>query len=51
MKIFKRLVVLLVVVLLFGLTSCNKPGNNTPKLEEVTFNNMVTSMTKGDEFV
>ena len=48
MKTFKKLIVLLVVVLLSVLVSCTKPEDNTPKLNEVTFSNMVTSMTKGE---
>ena len=48
MKTFKKLLVLVIVGLLFAVTACNNSGTNTPKLEEVTFNNMVTSMTKGD---
>ena len=50
MKTFKKLIVLMTIVLLSVLVSCNKPDNK-PKLNEVTFSNMVTSMTKGDEFV
>ena len=49
MKTFKKLSILLVVVLLSVLASCRRP-NNDPKLEEVAFSNMVTSMTKGDVF-
>ena len=45
MKTFKKLSILLVVVLLSVLASCRRP-NNDPKLEEVAFSNMVTSMTK-----
>ena len=48
MKTFKKLLELVIVGLLFAVTACNNSGTNTPKLEEVTFNNMVTSMTKGD---
>ena len=51
MKTFKKLLVLVIVGLLFAVTACNNSGTNTPKLEEVTFNNMVTSMTKGDVLV
>ena len=36
------------------MVACKKPkpnkGDDTPKLEEVTFSNMITSMTKGEEF-
>ena len=51
MKTLKKLFLLIVVVLVSFLTACKKEGNNTPKLEEVTFSNMITSMTKGDVFV
>ena len=57
MKTCKKILVLLCVVLSLALVSCRKPnggqstGNNDPKLEEVTFTNMITSMTKGEEFV
>ena len=48
MKTLKKLLVLTIVLLLSVVISCKKPGKNDPKLEEVTFSNMVTSMTKGD---
>ena len=50
MKTFKKLLVLTVVVLLSVLISCKKPGDKTPKLEEVNFSNMITSMIKGEVF-
>ena len=49
MKTLKKALLLIAVVLLSGLVSCRKPTK--AKLEEVTFSNMVSSMTKGDEFV
>ena len=45
MKVFKKSTLILAVLMVLVLVSCNKP-----KLEEVTFNNMVTSMVNGDEF-
>ena len=50
MKTFKKLLVLTVVVLLSVLISCKKPGDKNPKLEEVNFSNMITSMIKGEVF-
>ena len=54
MNKFNKLLVLIAVVLLSVMVACKKPkpnkGDDTPKLEEVTFSNMITSMTKGEEF-
>ncbi len=53
MKTFKKISILTLIVLLLLFSSC-KNRNSCKKdleLEEVTFSNMVTSMTKGDEFV
>ena len=47
MKNIRKIFVITLVLFLSILVSCKK----NPKLEEVTFNNMVTSMIKGDEFV
>ena len=51
MKKITKLLLLMIFVLLLSLVSCKKNSNKTPKLEEVTFNNMITSINKGDEFV
>ena len=48
MKVFKKILVLIAVVLVSFLVSCKKPKTT---LKEVTFSNMITSMTKGDVFV
>ena len=47
MKIFKKMLVVMVMLLLSVLFACGE--TELPKLEEVTFSNMVTSMTKGEE--
>ena len=48
MKNIRKIFVITLVLFLSILVSCKK---NKTKLEEVTFNNMIISMVKGDEFV
>ena len=53
MKTLKKIFLLMVLVLLSVVGSCKKTDEDkkdTPKLEEVTFTNMITSMKKGDVF-
>ena len=45
----KKIFLLIAVILLSVLTSCQMI-DNTPKLNEVTFSNMITSMVKGETF-
>ena len=45
----KKIFLLIAVILLSVLASCQMT-NNTPKLKEVTFSNMVTSMVEGETF-
>ena len=53
MKTLNKTLMSLVVLLLLVLVSCTQMGTNNgnTKLEEVIFNNMITSMNKGDKFV
>lgn len=45
----KKIFILIAVILVSVLASCQMT-NNTPKLKEVTFSNMVTSMVEGETF-